>query len=515
MFLSLFQAAGPDRSPYGDFWFEPIGGRSASGQRITADGALRLTAVWACVRILSETLACHPLQLSRPKAGGGSTKITDHPLLRLFNLAPNSMQTPFEWREMLQAHLVLRGNAYNQIVTNGRGEITALVPMHPDRMKPEMLPSGDWRYRYRQPDGRDLMLTRGEVWHLRGMSFDGILGLNPIELARDAIGIGLSAQEYGARFFHNDARPGAVIEFKGTFKDASARDTFKASWQLAQSGVNRGKTAVLEHDMQYKEIGLNNADAQFIETRKLQVTEIARLFRVPPHMIADLERSTNNNIEHQGLEFVLHTMTPWAERWESSVKSNLLLEGESDIDVKFDFTSLLRGDHASRAAFYTSAINAGWLTRNEARDEEGRDPLPGLDVPLQPLNMVPAGTLPQDLRPGNDGGSPKQPGAPVPGRSAGARHFALVQAVATRVARKEWQVVRAASMDKGDWVATVAAAYEAHAPFVAACLNVPMEAARAYCASRVKDVAAGVLEQDFMAFALSKLERLALDGSLE
>ena len=297
-----------------------------------------------------------------------------------------------------------------------------------------------------------------------------------------------------------------MIEFKGSFKDKQARETFIQSWQAAQSGASRGKTAVLEHDMSYKEIGLNNADAQFLEVRKFQVTEIARLFRVPPHMVGDLDRATFSNIEHQSLEFVLHTMTPWAERWESSVESALLLEGEQDIEIEFDFTSLLRGDHAARAAYYNSGINTGWLTRNEARLMEGYDPLPGLNQPLQPLNMVPAGTMP------TDSSTPDKPQLPLPSDDAGsdARHLALVRAVAERVARKELQMVKTASVQS-----QVDAAYQSHISFVASCLNVSQESAKNYCLARAGEFKDGQPEADFMACALSKLERLALTGKTE
>ncbi len=431
MFMSIFKAAGEDRSPYGDFWFEPVSGRSNSGMRVSAESALRFSAVWACVRILSETLACMPFCLYRKKANGGREFVFDHPVARLFNKSPNAYQTAFEWREMLQAHLALRGNAYNLIKVGRKGEIVALEPIHPDRVRPEMIGGGDYRWRVRQPDGSDLVYARTEIWQLRGLSFDGILGLNPIELARDAVGMGLSAQEYGARFFQNDAKPGGVIEFKGSFKDKEARRVFQESWQSGQSGANRGKTAVLEHDMQYKEIGINNSDAQFIETRKFQVTEIARMFRVPPHMIADLDRATFSNIEHQSLEFVLHTMTPWAERWESSIESALLLDSEEDLEAEFDFTNLLRGDHAARAAYYNSGINTGWLVRNEARRMEGYDPLPGLDQPLQPLNMVPAGTLP----PAATGKGDKDPEKLPPPQEA-SRLQTLLHANAVRMVRR-------------------------------------------------------------------------------
>lgn len=499
MFLSLFKAAGQDRSPFGDFWFEPVSGRSATGLRVSAESAMRLSAVWACVRILAETLASMPFVMYRYKANGAKEVILDHPLVRLFTKAPCETMTPFEWRELLQTYLVLRGNAYCQIITNARGEITQLIPIHPDRIKIEMLSGTNYRYRILQASGTDLVLTRGEIWHLRGMSLDGILGLNPIEVARDAVGMGLSAQEYGARFFQNNARPGGVIEFNGSFKTQDARQAFIDSWQRGQAGLNQGKTAVLEHDMKYKEIGLNNSDAQFIEARKFQVTEIARMFRVPPHMIADLDRATFSNIEHQSLEFVLHTMTPWAERWESSIESSLLLEGEESIEVEFDFTSLLRGDHEARGKYYNMGITNGWLTRNEARLMEGYDPLPGLDAPLQPLNMVPAGT------------SISEPAKlPQPDQ---ARLAKLATAAAERVARKEWQLVKAAAKQE-DWPAAVRAAYQSHEAFVAVCMGCSPDEAREYCNARMGDPMTGEeTEGNFIAAAVSRLERLALKGT--
>jgi HK97 family phage portal protein len=289
---------------------------------------------------------------------------------------------------MLQGHMVLRGNAYNQIITNARGEITELMPIHPDRVKIELLPSGEYRYRVTDRSGTVVIMPRGEVWHLRGLSSDGLMGMSPIELARESLGMALAAQDYGARFFANDAKPtGGWIEFPGSFKDTEAKKVFRESYQQAQSGPNRGKVLVLENGMKFHEVGVTNKDAQFLELRKFQITDIARLFRVPPHMIADLERATFSNIEQQSLEFVMHTMTPWAERWEASIESELLLEGD-DIEIEFDFANLMRGDAASRSSYYQSGIQNGWLTRNEARVSENLNPIDGLDQPLRPLNMV-------------------------------------------------------------------------------------------------------------------------------
>ena len=356
--------------------------------RVSPDSALRVAAVYACVRILAETMASLPLVVYQRRADGGKDKVTDHWLYRLMAKRPNRFQNPFEWREMLQGHLALRGNAYNQIITNPRGEIIELMPIHPDRVKIELLPSGEYRYRVTDRSGTEVILPRGEVWHLRGLSSDGLMGMSPIELARENLGMALAAQDYGARFFANDAKPtGGWIEFPGTFKDNEAKKVFRESYQQAQSGANRGKVLVLENGMKFHEVGVTNKDAQFLELRKFQITDIARLFRVPPHMIADLERATFSNIEQQSLEFVMHTMTPWAERWEASIESELLLEGD-EIEIEFDFANLMRGDAASRSSYYQSGIQNGWLTRNEARIAENLNPIDGLDQPLRPLNMV-------------------------------------------------------------------------------------------------------------------------------
>ena len=390
-FFDRFRGSGAssgDRSPYGEFWFEPVSARTGSGMRVSPDSALRLAAVYACVRILAETMASLPLVVYQRRADGGKDKVTDHWLYRLMAKRPNRFQNPFEWREMLQGHLALRGNAYNQIITNPRGEIIELMPIHPDRVKIELLPSGEYRYRVTDRSGTEVILPRGEVWHLRGLSSDGLMGMSPIELARENLGMALAAQDYGARFFANDAKPtGGWIEFPGTFKDNEAKKVFRESYQQAQSGANRGKVLVLENGMKFHEVGVSNKDAQFLELRKFQITDIARLFRVPPHMIADLERATFSNIEQQSLEFVMHTMTPWAERWEASIESELLLAGD-DIEIEFDFANLMRGDAASRSSYYQSGIQNGWLTRNEARIAENLNPIDGLDQPLRPLNMV-------------------------------------------------------------------------------------------------------------------------------
>ena len=435
-FFDRFKASSSDRSAWGDFFFEPVSVRSVSGMRVSPDSAMRLAAVYACVRILSETMASLPLVLYRARADGGKDRVTDHWLYRVLGKKPNRYQNPFEWREMLQGHLALRGNAFCQILTNGRGEVTELIPIHPDRVRLELLAQGDYRYRIQNAAGQEMVLRRGEVWHLRGLSSDGLLGLSPIELSRESLGMALAAQDYGARFFSNDAKPtGGWIEFPGNFEDSEAKRVFRESYQAAQSGANRGKVLVLENGMKFHEVGVTNKDAQFLELRKFQITDIARLFRVPPHMIADLDRATFSNIEQQSLEFVMHTMTPWAERWEASIEADLMLDGDQ-LEVEFDFANLMRGDAASRSAYYQSGIQNGWLTRNEARVAENLNPIKGLDQPLRPLNMVEEAAAEEQEIYNQEPESADTDGTATPDEGLSLRLRSLVQSNAQRLARR-------------------------------------------------------------------------------
>ena len=504
-------AAGGDRSPWGDFWFQSVGSLTGSGLRVDADSAMRLSAVYSCVRVLSESMAVLPFRLYRQKAGGGRAVVTDHWLYRLFAKRPNRFQTPFEWREMLQGHIALRGNAFCQIVEDGAGGIAELLPLHPDRVKVELLDNGSYRYRYTDRAGQVQIFRRDQLWHLRGLSSDGIVGLNPIELQRESIASGMSAQEYGNRFFANDAKPsGGWIEFPGRFADTAAKQTFREGWQSMQGGANRGKVAVLEGGMKFHEVGVSNKDSQFLESRQFTVGDVARIFRVPPHLIGDLSKATFSNIEQQSLEFVTHTMTPWAERWESSIET-MLLGPDLGLEVEFDFAVLLRGDAAGRSAYYHNGILDGWMTRNEARMREGLDPLPGLDEPLRPLNMVEESQAADELAE-NDGGADDAAQLPAPDPDMDARLVAIAKAAAERAARKELQVVKAA-FRSDDWPTAMKSAYADHVRFVQSCMGCSHEEAQAYCEARMRDpLQKYTMEEDFMSAARSRLERLALKG---
>jgi HK97 family phage portal protein len=436
MFISRIRAAADDeRSPWGSFWFEPLGSRTATGQRVNADTAMQLSAVYACTRVLTEGFAVLPFKLYRPRANGrGRAPVTEHWAYSLFTRRPNVFQNPFIWREMLQGHLVLRGNAFNEIIDDGSGGVAQLLPRHPDRIKIELLGNGSWRYIYTQPDGSQRVIRRDHMWHIRGLSGDGIVGMNPIEMQREAIGGGLAAQEYGNRFFLNDAKPtGGWIEFPGKIADKSARENLTESIKSAISGNNRHRMLTLDQGMKYHEVGMTNKDSQFLESRGQTRSEIAGMFRVPPHMIGDLSRATFSNIEQQSIDFWQNTMLPWCERWEAAVEE---LIGDDLIEVEFDFRNLMRGDSASRGIYLHNMVLDGVLTRNEAREWEGLDPIEGLDEPLVPANERGL----NDPDPSGEAGPgeelPDAEPKPADDESADARMQQLLRGNAARMARR-------------------------------------------------------------------------------
>jgi len=355
---------------------------------------MRASAVYACVKVLAETIASLPLIVYRRLPNGGKERALEHPQYRLLHDQPNGWQTSFEWREMTQGHVTLRGMAYSEIIPGPRGAVEELIPLHPDRVEPKRLENGSLIYIHRPENGKERRLTQEEVFVLRGLSSDGIKGLSPIEHARESIGLSLATEGYGARFFQNDARPGGVLESPNKL-DESAYKNLKTSWAEAYSGVaNSHKPAILEQGLTWKQMGMTSEDAQFLETRKFQLSEIARIFRVPPHMIGDLERSTNNNIEHQSIEFVVHTIRPWLVRWEQAITRDLLI-GAGEYFAEFLVDGLLRGDFKTRSEGYASAVTTGWMTPNEVREKENLNPIEGGDELMKPLNMAPGGEPPK------------------------------------------------------------------------------------------------------------------------
>lgn len=373
-------------------------GGSTAGKNVSETSAMQMTAVYACVRILSEAVAGLPLHLYRYGEKGTKEKAIGHPLYRILHDEPNPEMTSFIFRETLMTHLLLWGNAYAQVIRNGKGEILALYPLMPNRMKVDRDKSGEIVYEYtrssddaKTASGSTVLLKSTDVLHIPGLGFDGLVGYSPIAMARNAIGLAMATEEYGAKFFANGATPGGVLEHPGVLKDpARVRDSWNSVYQ---GSGNSHRIAVLEEGMKYTSIGIAPNEAQFLETRKFQINEIARIFRVPPHMVGDLEKSSFSNIEQQSLEFVKYTLDPWVVRWEQSIQRSLLTKAEKEtMFVKFNVDGLLRGDYASRMNGYAVGIQNGFMSPNDVRELENMDRIPeelGGDRYLCNGNMTP------------------------------------------------------------------------------------------------------------------------------
>lgn len=377
----------------------------ASGVAVDELRAMQTSAVYACVRVLSETVASLPLFLFR-KEKRGSAKATEHPLYEVLHDLPNGEMTSFNFREVMMTSLLLYGNAYARIIRDKAGHVKELWYLKPTQMEVER-DSATKKINYTYSDDKDnksYTYKPEQIFHIVGLGYDGIKGLSPIDQAREAVGLALATEEYGARFFGNGARPGGVLEHPGAVKDP---EKLRESWNKVYQGAkNSNKVAVLEEGMKYHEIGLSPEASQFLETRKYQLNEICRIFRVPPHLVGDLERSTFSNIEHQSIDFVTHTIRPWLVRWEQAIYKSLLNEQERSLYyAKFNVDGLLRGDFATRTQGYATARQNGWMSVNEIRELEEMNPIPpekGGDDYLVNGNMIGAGQQNTE-KGGNDG----------------------------------------------------------------------------------------------------------------
>ena len=343
---------------------------------------MQTTAVYACVRILAESIAGLPLHVYAYR-GAGRERVPGHPLFSILHDAPNPEMTSFVFRETLMVHLLLWGNAYAQILRDRAGRVAGLYPLLPNRMSVNRDEDGRLYYTYQRvtdenPNfkrGGEVVLPAEDVLHIPGLGFDGLIGYSPIAMARNAVGMTLACEEYGASFFANGARPGGVLQHPGVLKDPAK---LRESWQAVYGGAaNTGKVAVLEEGMTYQQIGIPPEEAQFLETRKFQVDEIARLYRIPPHMVGDLDKSSFSNIEQQSLEFVKYTLNPWVVRWEQALQKSLLLpEERKRYFIRFNVDGLLRGDYQSRMQGYAVGRQNGWLSANDIREMEDMNPIP-------------------------------------------------------------------------------------------------------------------------------------------
>ena len=358
-------------------------GRTTSGKPVNERTAMQTTAVYACVRILAEAVASLPLHVYEYQDDGGKKLVHDHPLYYLLHDEPNPEMTSFVFRETLMSHLLIWGNAYAQIIRDGAGRVLGLYPLLPDKMEVQRDDRGNIYYVYSRNSDENPMfkeygnikLKAEDVLHIPGLGFDGLIGYSPIAMAKNAVGMTLACEEYGASFFANGANPGGVLEHPGVLKDPSK---VRESWNSVYRGVNNAhKIAVLEEGMKYQQIGIPPEEAQFLETRKFQINEIARLYRIPPHMVGDLDKSSFSNIEQQSLEFVKYTLDPWVIRWEQSLQRSLFLPGEKGkYFIKLNVDGLLRGDYQSRMNGYAVGRQNGWFSANDIREMENMNPIP-------------------------------------------------------------------------------------------------------------------------------------------
>ncbi|ESV54759.1 portal protein [Streptococcus agalactiae LMG 14747] len=362
--------------------FSYLFGRTTSGENVDEFKAMQTTAVYACVRILAEAVASLPIHVYE-RTNNGKEKKIDHPLFFLLHDEPNPEMSSFIFRETIMSHLLIWGNAYIQIIRDKAGRVISLYPLLPDKMSVHRDDSGKLSYKYQRqteenPNFKDketVLLKQEDILYVPGLGFDGLIGYSPIAMAKNAIGMTLAIENYGAAFFKNGANPGGVLEHPGILKDPKrVRD----SWNAVYNGAtNAHKVAVLEEGMKYTQVGIPPEEAQFLQTRKFQINEIARLYRIPPHMVGDLEKSSFSNIEQQSLEFVKYTLDPWVVRLEQAFKRSLFLpEEKRQYLIKFNVDGLLRGDYQSRMNGYAIARQNGWLSTNDIRELEDLNLLP-------------------------------------------------------------------------------------------------------------------------------------------
>lgn len=372
-----------------DFWYDGSadnGPPATSGIVVNPSTAMQNAAVIACVKVLAESLAQLPLETYK-KNLETNTKELDYknPVYYILKCKPNNFMTKFEWIEVMMYHLCLRGNSYNLIIPGKLGARNQFIPLNPDNMNPKLNEDYSITYEYTKMGGKIEQYRQDEILHVKALSDNGLKGINPIEMYKNIIGTALATEMYAARFFKNDAKPGGVLQHPGTLGPDAAK-TLRRTWMQQHGGVdNAHNIAILEEGMTFNPVGMTNQDAQFLESRRFGLADIARIFRVPQHMIGELERSTNNNITQQSEDFVINTLGPWGVRIENAINITLF-EDESNY-VKFNFNHLLRGDMFTRFRSHALALQNAFMTKNEVRDVEDLNPLPGGDILQEPFKV--------------------------------------------------------------------------------------------------------------------------------
>jgi len=389
-----------------DRYYEPASSLSRAGVRVSADSAMKSSAVYRCVSILANVLAMFPKAMYE-HLDRGRRPAPDHPLDEIISFRPNRRQNAFVFWRQVCYHLMLRQNAFVQIIpgASGRGWVGGLVPLHPDRIRgPEELPDGSLRYLYQRPNGGPAVPMIGgiDIWHLHGLSSDGLKGLSMLDVADDSIGLSLAAERHAARFFQRGVKPTGILQHEKTLKAETAREMSESFGRVYGGEEGTGKVPVLWEGMKFNPISMTLKDAEFLDSRKFSVSEIARWFGVPPHMVGDVERSTSwgTGIEQQGLHFLIYSLLPWIELIEQSIRFTLVVQPDK-FYPKFNVNAILRMDAKAQADVFAILVDKGILNPNECRELLERNPRKGGDEYAKPgaAQPPPAPSLPDAMRP--------------------------------------------------------------------------------------------------------------------
>jgi HK97 family phage portal protein len=516
-----------------DYWYKSLGFSSASGMRVNPDSAKRIATVLACVNIKSKNVGMMPCKMYTEAPDGSKKLANHHPLYDVLYSRPNSQQTAFEFKQMMQAHVELRGNAYAEIIPGPRGAVDQLIPLHPDRVHVELMSSGRLRYHYNDPlTNTTRNLVEEEVFHLRNFSDDGIVGQSTVAMACDTIGVALAQQDYIARFLKNDARPPIVFE-GASFKSKTQEDEFLESWQQRHTAANRGKAGLLPPGITAKVLGITPNDQQLLDSRKFSRIEICSIFGVPPHLIGETEKTaTYASVEQFNIMYAVHCVLPMLVMWEQAIQKALITSPR--FFAKFSMAVLLRGDTASRFASYHTAIGDGWLSQDEVRQLEDMNPTPngvGRNY-WRPVNWtmlsntaspaVPAqepkdnADVDDDDPNAGEGGTDTGNDDGVAGETKLLRLEALAASAADRCVRKEVAALRKMVERNADSY-QIGEFYADHERFAADVLRLDADAriaVRQCYAEREQEVATLILSSD-KAAAVDFIDRIAATESLK
>jgi len=390
--MGLFPNFKRSWGPTDDRWFRNVVGPTTAGVPVDEEESLKYTTLMACVGLISGDIAKMPLILFRRKKDGSKERVTDHPLYELLHNKPNEELNSFQWREASQGHLLLWGNTFHDIDRNERNHIVGLHPIYPGIVTVDRNRSGEIIYKWRDENNNEVVRLKKDIFHIPGFGFSGLVGKSMIQIAREAIGLGLSQEQYAARFIGSGTHPAGVLEMDGSLGE-KGRKQFKESFQKQYAGLGKSHNVmVLEYGLKYKGLSMNMQDAQFLESRKFQMSEIAGFYRVPPHKVGIHGSNSNyNNLEQENQSYIDSNLSHWVSRWEHALNMQILTEQQrsSGLYFKFLMHALLRGDMTARGEYQQKLWQMG-LPFNRILEMEDMNPVPGGDVGFIPLNMIPA-----------------------------------------------------------------------------------------------------------------------------